>query len=368
MSDHGIPTVLHDCHVAAGAAMTTFGPWRMPLAYTSIIEEHLATRAAAGIFDTCHMGEIGLAGPGALPTLERVFTRGVEAIPPGRARYGFLTAEDGTVVDDCVLYVLDEEHAPPLYILCVNAGDIAGDLAWIRAHAVKDTVIEDLSQVTGKIDVQGPASAAIINELAGREIALKRFEFVFVNLGKDHVMLSRSGYTGENGYEIFLPAPAAPGLWRRLLEAGRPHGLVPAGLGARDTLRTEACLPLYGHELSRAITPIEAGMVWAVFFEKEFIGKERLLAQVADGPARCCMPFLMRGRAPARPGCPVYAGDVMIGEVTSGTYLPSVGRPGGMCLVQRAYAEVGRPVEMEMRARRHEALLSERPLFTRRPA
>jgi len=362
------PTVLHDWHVAAGAKMTTFGPWRMPLQYTSITAEHLATRAAAGMFDTCHMGEIGLAGPGALDTLEAIFTRHVAALQPGRGVYGFLTTERGTVVDDCILYAMPEEHAPQLYLLCVNAGAIQEDYEWIKAHAAKDTVVEDLSPLTGKIDVQGPMSARIVAELAGREIALKRFQAEFLELGGVKVMLARSGYTGEDGFEIFTMRAAVVALWEKLLAAGKPFGLVPAGLGARDTLRTEACLPLYGHELSLELTPIEAGYKWAVSFEKDFLGKEFLARQAADGPARVSMPFKMAGRAPARPGYAVHAGGRPAGVVTSGTFLPSLGVSGGMCMVDRDAAVEGTTVTIEIRGAHHEAILAARPLYSRRKA
>ncbi len=364
----GFPTVLHDWHVAAGAKMTTFGPWRMPLQYTSILEEHLATRRQAGMFDTCHMGEIGLAGPGARETLEEVFTRHVAALAPGRACYGFLTTERGTVVDDCILYAMPDDHAPPLYLLCVNAGDIEGDYEWLKAHAAKDTVIENFSPLTGKIDVQGPMSGRIINELAGREVALKRFEFTFVALGGHKVMLSRSGYTGEDGFEIFTMRTTVVDLWEKFLAAGKPYGLLPAGLGARDTLRTEACLPLYGHELSLDITPIEAGYKWAVSFEKDFLGKEFLLRQTTDGPARVSMPFRMQSRAPARPGYAVHAGGCAVGVVTSGTFLPSLGVPGGMCMIDRDVAVEGTAVTIEIRGAQHEAVLAARPLYSRRKA
>jgi aminomethyltransferase len=348
--------------------MTTFGPWHMPVQYTSIVEEHQATRQKAGLFDTCHMGEIGLAGPGALPTLEAIFTRHVATLAPGRACYGFLTTEQGTVVDDCILYAMPEDHAPPLYILCVNAGSIVGDYEWIKAHASRDAVIENLSPYTGKIDLQGPLACGIINELAGAEVMLKRFEFKFVKLCGQTVMLSRSGYTGEDGYEIFTMRAGVASLWEKILTVGKPLGLVPAGLGARDTLRTEACLPLYGHELSLDITPIEAGFKWAVSFDKDFLGKDFLARQVAEGAARVSMPFRMAGRAPARPGYPVFVGDRTVGVVTSGTFLPSLNIPGGMCMLDRDVAVENATVAIEIRNVRHEAVLAARPLYSRRTA
>jgi len=361
------PTPLYEAHKSLGAKMTTFGPWVLPLCYSSIIEEHLATRERAGLFDTCHMGEIGLAGPGALPTLERIFTRRVEDLAPGRARYGFLTTEEGTVVDDCILYAMPEEEAPPLYILCVNAGDIPGDLEWVRSNAVAETVVEDLSPYTGKIDLQGPKSGEIMAAcLGGTALKLKRFGFAVIELFGQRVIVSRSGYTGEDGFEIFAVGGRVRELWDKILQAGKPYGLVPAGLGARDTLRTEACLPLYGHELSREITPVEAGFAWAVCLEKDFLGREVLKKQIEEGPARRIMPFRMAGPIPARPGYPVYFEDRKIGTVTSGTYLPSLRGPGGMCLVEAKYAREGLAVSIEIRGRRHDAYLVARPLFKRR--
>ncbi len=366
MIEEGVPTILYDHHIRAGAKMTRLGPWLMPLQYSSIIEEHMTVRRCAGLFDTCHMGEIGFAGPGAEDTLERVFTRRVAGLPPGSGQYGFLTTEEGTVVDDCVLIALPEGHSPPDFILCVNAGNVAGDLAWIREHAAEDTVIQNLSPITGKIDLQGPASGLILNECAGDDVELNEFDVAFLEIGGSMVMASRSGYTGEDGYEIFTTGQLVQVLWEKVLAVGKPHGLVPAGLGARDTLRTEACLPLYGHELSREITPIQAGFSWAICFEKEFVGKAALQREAEEGPARRSMPFRMVGRAPARSGYAVYAGDTRIGVVTSGTYLPSLAGSGGMCLVDAAYAEEGRAVQIEIRSRRHDAFLVARPLVERR--
>ena len=346
--------------------MITFGPWIMPVQYTSIVGEHLATRERAGLFDTCHMGEIGFAGPGAEETLEYIFTAHVAKLQAGRARYGFLTTEEGTVVDDGVLYAMPDEESPPSFILCVNATDIAGDLVWIKENAAPDTVIEDLSRYTGKIDIQGPLSASLLEEVIGTPISLGRFAFDYADIAGLRVMLSRSGYTGEDGFEIFASPAGIVTIWERLLEAGEPHGVVPAGLGARDTLRTEACLPLYGHELSLDITPVEAGYEWALNFEKDFLGKPVLERQAVDGPARRIMPFRMTGRVPARSGYPVFAEGTAIGVVTSGTYLPCLGCLGGMCLIDAAWAREEQAVAIEVRNRRHEARLVARPLYTRR--
>lgn len=363
MSEQPKPTVLYEEHIRAGARMTPFGPWLLPCHFAGILPEHKATRTQAGLFDTCHMGEIGFAGPGALPTLERVFTRSVESIPPGAARYGFLTMEEGTVVDDCVLYVMPDDFAPPTFMLCINAGDINKVLAWLRTHAEPETVIEDLSSVTGKIDIQGPAARDIFHTLLGREISLKRFEFTFVEAAGVTLMVSRSGYTGEDGYECFSMGGGVVSLWQRLLEAGQPAGLVPCGLGARDTLRIEASLPLYGHELSDTITPLEAGFDWALCWEKPFLGRDALLAQKTAGPSRRIVPFQMAGRAPARMGYPVLADGREIGVVTSGTYLPSLEGAGGLCLIQSEWAREGQSVDILIREQHHKAVICARPLY-----
>ena len=339
-------TPLYARHVEAGARMVPFAGFEMPVVYSSILDEHRAVRSRAGLFDVSHMGEVRLRGPGALELAQALFTNDVAGTGVGRVRYGLMCLDSGGVVDDVTLYRSGEREL----WFCVNASNIAADLAWMREVCARfrfDAEIVDESEATGLLALQGPEALALAARLAPAGFrAPKRWHFAETELAGVPVLLSRTGYTGEDGYEIFAPAPKVVALFDALREAGGA-ALALAGLGARDTLRTEMAYPLYGHELDREHDPIEAGLERFVAFGRGFIGEAALRRHEArGGPQRRLVGLVLDGRVVARPGFKIVApgGD---GMVTSGTFGPSVDRsialgyaPAGLAAGARLHVEI----------------------------
>ena len=320
--------------------MVPFAGWEMPVHYpTGIIAEHLHTRAQAGLFDVCHMGEFFLSGPGAVSDLSRLVTRRLDDLSVGRCRYGFLTREDGTIMDDLIAFRLAESEC----MVVVNAATRARDAEWIQERLSPATVWRDGSDGLAKIDLQGPAAPAVMERLIGAEAvgATRRFSFREVPIEGIKVLLSATGYTGEPGYELFYPAEDAVKLWDLLLGMDPVR---PAGLGARDTLRLESGLPLYGHDLDDQTTPLEANFARFVDFKKDFIGREALQRQAREGPRRLLMGLLCDGRRSAREGFEIRAAGRPVGAVTSAGFAPSLKRAIGMGYVAREAAQIGREV------------------------
>ncbi|HXX48201.1 MAG TPA: glycine cleavage system aminomethyltransferase GcvT [Myxococcota bacterium] len=357
MSERGAPfarTPLWSRHVDAGAKLVPFAGFEMPVSYSSILDEHRAVRSRAGLFDVSHMGELRLRGPGALELAQRLFTNDLASAPVGRVRYGLLCLENGGVVDDVTVY----RTAPGELLFCVNAANIAADHDWFhttRARMHSGAEIADESEATGLLALQGPAAAAIVAKLLPAGAGAPRpWHFAEARLGALPVLLSRTGYTGEDGFEIFVDAARAGALWDLLRDAGGDQ-LAPAGLGARDTLRTEAALPLYGHELDRQHDPIEAGLERFVALGRGFTGEPALRERVEAGPRRKLVGMVLEGRSVARPGFRIATerGD---GVVTSGTFGPTVDRsialgyaPAGLEAGARAHVEIrGKPVPCEI--------------------
>ncbi len=310
----------------------------MPVQYTGILAEHRAVREHAGLFDVSHMGQIHLRGPGALASVERLVTCAVASLRPGQVRYGLLCNEAGGVVDDVTVY----RSAPDAFFLCVNASNVEKDYRWIVRHAREDAEVRDRSARTGLLALQGPASGAVLSGVAEPDPrALRRFRFGKGRVAGRSALLSRTGYTGSDGYEIYCDAADAPALWDALLAAGAGLGLVPAGLGARDTLRLEAALPLYGHELDDATSPIEAGLERFVDARAGYLGAEALARQRAEGTARRLVGFVVEGRGVARAGHALAHGGREVGHVTSGAPSPTLGKSIGLGYVPRALAAVG---------------------------
>ena len=368
-------TPLHGAHKALGARLIGFGGWDMPVQYTSIVDEHHAVRRAAGMFDISHMGEAWVRGPGAEAFLNSVLTNDVRKLGVGQAQYTLLCRDDGGVVDDLYVYRTGAEE----YLLVINASRADVDVAWLQGclagfHGAR-TEVEDASGVLAAVAVQGPAVASFFAHVfpgpsaggmaAGTVLDLKKNELGRWTWAGADAWVARTGYTGEDGFEVVVPAAVVESLWNRLLEAGRPHGLVPAGLGARDTLRTEMGYPLYGHELDEATTPMEAGLGYFVSLEKgSFAGREVLARQKSEGVGRRCVAFRMTGRsAPPRPGYAVWAGGEKVGLVVSGTQSPSLGTGIGMAYVPPALATPGTALEIEIRGTRHPAEVSRKPLY-----
>ncbi|MCY3023337.1 MAG: glycine cleavage system aminomethyltransferase GcvT [Planctomycetota bacterium] len=352
-------TALYPTHVALGAKVIDFGGWDMPLEYpTHILREHTATRTAAGLFDTAHMGELLVEGPGALESLQRLVSRDLAGMEDGQGRYTLLMTERGTVLDDLVIF----RQAENRYYVVTNAGTFQSDAVHISAH-LKDAAARNLQPETCKLDLQGPKTFEILAKVSSALLRkLKRFRMTAADVAGVRALVSRSGYSGEpNGVELFFPQKDALRVWDALLEAGRPAGLLPCGLGARDTLRLECCLPLYGHELSTAITPLEAGLEWAVSLEKEFLGVTALRRQKQEGVPRALAALKLAGRQPARAESRVYRGERQVGVVTSGTFGPTVGCAIALALVEASAAAVGTQLQIEVRGNRLDAAVVERP-------
>ncbi len=330
-------TPLYEAHIKAGARMIDFSGWLMPVQYDGIVAEHTRTRSDASMFDTCHMGRFDVAGVGADEALSRVLTADVMRMRNGQCRYGFLLDDDGGVLDDLIAYRFNADH----WMLVVNAGTRAGDVSWFREQLPSTVTFADESDRTGKLDVQGPGSLEVASRVLSVDVSsLGYFKFLEFTRAGDRLIVSRTGYTGEKGIEVYGPVPAICALWEAFLAAG----VRPAGLGARDTLRLEAGLPLYGHELNRSITPVEAGMERYAMKQAPFIGKEAMSRHLAAGPARRLCGFRTRSRQSARAGNVVRDGGAVVGEVTSGSFSPSLQYAIGFAYVETPSAIVGRPL------------------------
>jgi aminomethyltransferase len=327
-------TPLRDFHAAHGARLVDFAGWEMPVQYRSILEEHKAVRRAAGLFDVSHMGEVDVRGPQALEFLERLVTNEVAKLHPGRVLYSPMCREDGGTVDDLLVYM----RAPQDYFLCINAGNIATDLAWIRTQAAAfDVVVTDRSADYALLAIQGPRAAQIVQSLTGAKLGtLGYYHFCEGTVAGVHCMISRTGYTGEDGFELYHAAGDAVSLAEALLSAGQPHGLELAGLGARDSLRLEAGYPLYGHELSAELSPLTAGLGWTVKLNKALhcVGHEALLREKTEGGARKVVFFRTGDRRIVRADTPVLgSAGATVGRVLSGTLSPILNEAIGSALI-----------------------------------
>ncbi len=359
---------LHEEHLALNASMVGFGGFLMPVQYTSIIKEHLAVRKAAGLFDTSHMGEFIVSGDDAPAFLQRALTNDIGRCTRGAALYTAMCLPDGGTVDDLYVYnITGLGWRDAEYMLVVNASNTAKDWAWLKKQAESyDVKLEDTSADIAMLALQGPKAESILQKLTEAKLAkLARFQLTGAEVaGVQDTIVSRTGYTGEDGFEFYFNAGDAPELWKALLAAGKPHGLVPAGLGARDTLRLEACYPLYGHELSESITPVEAGIGFAVReTEPACTGSGVLLRQKREGAPRELIAFELRERAIARQRYPVVKDRERIGEVTSGTLSPTLGKSIGMALVTRGRADIGESILIKIRERETEAETVKKPFY-----
>lgn len=343
-------TPLYDAHVRCGGKIVPFAGYLLPVQYgAGVIGEHMAVRTACGLFDVSHMGEILCTGPDAVKNLNHLLTNDYTTMYDGQARYSPMCNEQGGVVDDLIVYKVRDEH----YFIVVNAANKDKDFAWMQAHVQGDCKLEDISDQVGQIALQGPKARAILARLAGEEqLPAKYYSANFhADVKGIRCVLSRTGYTGELGYEIYLAAEDTPRMWDLLLEEGKPDGLIPCGLGARDTLRLEAAMPLYGHEMDDTITPLETGLGSFVKMGKEdFIGKAALEAK--GEPTKTRVGLRVSGRGIVREACPIYQGDTLVGQSTSGTHCPFLGYPAAMALVDKSVSEPGTCLEAEVRGRR----------------
>jgi aminomethyltransferase len=361
-------TPLHDEHLVLGAKMVPFAGWEMPIQYPSgIVAEHRAVRAAAGLFDLSHMGELYLRGAGAGAAVDRLVSSDIAGLAPGQARYGLLCNERGTIVDDVIVYRLAETE----YLIVVNAANAEKDLAHVRAHLGKDVELEDASLETALLAIQGPRAAVILSavtDLEVREASIEQlppFGVTTARVGGVRATVARTGYTGEDGFEVFVPWERAGAPWSRLLAAGAALGLVPIGLGARDTLRLEARFSLYGNEIDETTSPIEAGLGWTCKLDKDFVGRDAIAKAKADGPSRRIVGLVVEGGVP-RHGHAVTKDGEAVGAVTSGTFGPTVGKNIALAYVPVAHASVGTALAVRIRDRDVPATVVKTP-FYRRP-
>ena len=330
--------------------MVEFGGWEMPLQYQGIIAEHRAVRSAVGLFDVSHMGEVALRGPRAAEAVQRLVTNAVGKLDDGAAMYTVMCYPDGGIVDDCIVY----RRAHDDFMVVVNASNTEKDLAWMREQAGAIAEVVDESEATGLIAVQGPQAVATVAGLAEGDLAaVKRFRFARAAIAGVPCLACRTGYTGEDGFELACPADQAPALWSALVAAGG----APIGLGARDTLRLEAKLCLYGNDIDQSTTPLEAGLGWVVKLDAgDFVGRDALLRQKAEGVTRSLVGFRIEGRGIARHGYPIVdrarpAGDQVIGQVTSGTTGITVGGAIGMGYVPVARSAPGSELTVDCRGK-----------------
>jgi aminomethyltransferase len=359
-------TPFYDFHVSAGGRIVDFAGWEMPVMYRSIVDEHVHTRNSGSIFDVSHMGRLAISGKDAIAFLNLVFTRNVEAMKVGQCRYGLICNESGGILDDVIVY-RDKKN----WLMVVNASNrdkINEHFHKVRKDRDLDFDLADQTESTAMIALQGPKVIDKVKEHLDAVANLKRYEFVsdtFMLLIKYTV--SRTGYTGEDGVELILPAKMAPTAMKMLAgKFDRPDAtLKPAGLGARDTLRLEAGMPLYGHELSESIDPISAGLSWAVDLNKNFIGAEALRKIAADGPKRKLVGLVLEGRRIARQGTLITKDGQTVGEVTSGTFSPTLQKSIAMAYVDSALAAEGTPLVADIKGEANPAMVVKLPFYKR---
>ncbi|MEH7111901.1 glycine cleavage system aminomethyltransferase GcvT [Neobacillus niacini] len=359
-------TPLYEVYKEYGGKTIDFGGWALPVQFSSIKEEHEAVRTRAGLFDVSHMGEIIVTGPDSLSYLQKMMTNDISKIKNGGAQYTAMCYENGGTVDDLLVYKIEDEH----YLLVVNASNIDKDYKWLEEHLDGNVSIDNQSEKMAQLALQGPLAEKVLLKLASDSDVSGIGFFKFqqeVKVNGKNALVSRTGYTGEDGFEIYCDSADAVELWKAILSAGEEEGVVPCGLGARDTLRFEATLALYGQELSPEISPLEAGIGFVVKLNKEadFIGKEALKLQKENGAARKLVGIEMIDRGIPRHGYPVFKGEELIGEVTTGTQSPTLKRNIGLVLIKSEHAVLESEIEVEIRGKRLKAIVVPTPFYKR---
>ena len=358
-------TPLNARHRSLGARMVEFGGWDMPVEYSGIVDEHMAVRTRAGLFDVSHMGEIEIAGADALKAVQHITSNDAAKLATNQIQYSALMTPEGTFVDDVLVYKMRDDH----FMLVVNASNIIKDFHWITAHigGQGDAMAVNTSSRYALLALQGPAARDVLQSLTGANLAaLKYYWFTTGEVANVRVTISRTGYTGEDGFEVFAPPSSAERVWDAILNAGRSTGVVPAGLGARDTLRLEAAMRLYGNDMDETTTVVEADLGWIVGWKKgEFLGSQVLQRQKAEGPPRKLVGFEMLDRAIARHGYDAYADGAKAGIVTSGTQTPFLKKAIGMAYLPPDRTAPGTEFEIDVRGRRARAKVVAMPFYKR---
>ncbi|MFZ7945375.1 MULTISPECIES: glycine cleavage system aminomethyltransferase GcvT [Bacillaceae] len=359
-------TPLFEVYKENGGKTIDFGGWELPVQFSSIKEEHEAVRNRAGLFDVSHMGEVEVKGSDSLPYLQKLMTNDISKVKNGGAQYTAMCYENGGTIDDLLVYKIEDEH----YLLVVNASNIEKDYKWLEEHLEGDVSIENLSEKMAQLAIQGPLAEKVLQKLAPdtnlSDIGFFKFQ-QDVNINGKKTLVSRTGYTGEDGFEVYCDANDVVELWRAILQTGEEEGILPCGLGARDTLRFEANLALYGQELSPDISPLEAGIGFAVKLNKEadFIGKAALKQQKENGLSRKLVGIEMIDRGIPRHGYAVYSGDELIGEVTTGTQSPTLKKNIGLALIKTDFTGIETEIEVEIRGKRLKASVVPTPFYKR---
>lgn len=358
-------TSLNANHRGLGAKMVSFSGWEMPVEYSGLIAEHLAVRSAAGLFDVSHMGEFTFEGPGALAFLQRTTSNNVAKLEPGQGQYSAIPLPNGAPADDVILY----RRGPDSFLMVVNAGNTEKDFQWLQSQNPTNLEFRDRSSEYALLALQGPAAETILSPFFSLQLPeIAYYHFREGTVAEHPAIVARTGYTGEDGFEIFLAPEAAPAVFQALLTGGASRGLLPVGLGARDTLRLEARMCLYGNDLDETTTLIEAGLSWIVSLDEakgDFPGRAVLAAQKKDGAPRKLVGFEVLGRGIARHGYPIFQNRDMLGNVTSGTYAPFLKKNIGLCYLPTARAEVGSEFEVDVRGRRVLARVVPTPFYKR---
>lgn len=356
-------TALYDRHVALGGRMVEYAGWMLPVQYpTGPKEEHLRVREAAGLFDIDHMGQIVVKGADAGPFLQHMVTADVSTFEVGGAYYALMCYDDGGVVDDTFIYRL-----PDRYLVVINAANNAKDTRWLEYHRGGfDVSVENVSDETYMLALQGPRAEAILDPLCAADLSALAFHGVVeMEVAGVPMLVGRTGYTGEDGFELFFPAEHAGPVWDRIMESGEPHGLLPIGLAARDSLRFEPCLPLYGQEITAMVDPIESGLGWAVALGKgPFLGREALLKTRLEGAPNKLVGLRMTQAAVPRHGYDVVAGDLIVGEVTTGMYAPTLDAFLALAFVAVEYSKLGTELGVVIRDKVRSAMVVTKPFYT----
>ncbi len=369
MNDSLKRTPLFNEHVRLGAKMVPFAGWEMPVKYAGVIEEHVAVRSNAGLFDVSHMGEVFVSGPEAEKALSYLCCNDVSKLVDGKAQYTAITNDDGGLVDDIIIYRMKEQE----YLICVNAANKDKDFAWFIKHNKFDAEFVDVSHKFGQIAIQGPKAISIFEKVLGEKIInfLPSFSHITKRIttqkGEAQVIVARTGYTGEDGVEIFTPWDLTEAVWCEILKVGEGQGLVPCGLGARDTLRLEACLPLYGHELGEEFSAIESGIGFFVkISERDFKGKKTIQAHKENGSPRSLVGFFVEEPGIVRDGTKVFNSEgIEVGLVTSGTKTPSFEKPLGLAIIKSEFAKVDTEILADVRGKKIKCKIARKPFYKR---
>lgn len=352
-------TPFTDFHLGAGAKMVPFAGYTMPIQYAGITTEHLAVRNNVGLFDLSHMGEFEVSGPGALAFLQRVTTNAVNTLSVGQIHYSCMTYPDGGIVDDLLVYRLADR-----YFLVVNASNIDKDFAWLDSHKPDDVTLTNRSDEFGLLAIQGPNAEQVMSQLTSHPLAdMPYYTSAVASVAGVPILFSRTGYTGEDGFELYIPVAACDILWQAVTAAGKKNGMSLIGLGARDSLRLEMRMALYGNDIDQTTSPVEAGLSWIVDFEKEFIGAEILRRQKETKPSRRLVCLEMEGKGIPRQGYEIQLSGSPVGRVTSGIFSPSLQRPIAMGYLPTASAKIGQQVAIMIRSSAFPATVVKPPFY-----